>query len=354
MEVRMMSTTATLPVRQLPNLRNRVLGRVICGALMVQAVLGAPLFAKAACASPDDPKVTYVTDDPDNFDYGPQFSPDSQRLIFERWPISGSTFALSYATSMATGTHDIGSVPIEGGKPRPFLKEKPPVSPTRLRWSSVSNRIAFTAMTPQGGGATWLMEGDGTHLRPAPTPTGTNTAYPSWYADGARIVEMDAVKLALRIVDLRTGIARQLTTTPSLLTGMPSASPDGKWIAVAAQRDSGQRYNQSVNQIWLVSETGDAHPLEKGEMQGRAPTWSPDGSRVIFESGRDCSNGNHYAIFVANKDGTDVQRLTPYDDAEHPVWSPDGRWIAFSATQAKAGGQDGSGIAIIAAPAPAH
>jgi Tol biopolymer transport system component len=344
-----------LSLRQVTNLKNLVLKRSICSALLAQAVMGAPFFAQAACPSPDDPKITYVTDDPDHFDYGPQFSPDSQQLIFERWPIAGdSTFNGTYLPSIAGGTHEIGIVPIQGGKPRPFLKEKAPVSPTRLRWSSVVNRIAFTALTPQGKASTWLMEGDGTHLGPAAASTGTNTLYPSWYADGARIVEMDGDKLALRIVDLRTGLARQLTTTPPLLTGMPSASPDGKWIAVAAQRNTGQRYNQSVNQIWLISENGEAHPLENGEMQGRAPTWSPDGSRVIFESGRNCSDGNHYAIFVANKDGTNVQRLTRYDDAQHPVWSPDGRWIAFSDTQAKAGGKVGSGIAIIAAPAPVH
>jgi len=287
--------------------------------------------AVTAEPAPVYPHITYVTNDPSGADYGPQFSPDSQRLIFERAPLVG-------------GRAETYWVPIQGGTPQVFLKETSPVGQTRLRWSPLTNRIAFTGIGPQGTTSTWLMEPDGTHIHQASAPGGPNVFYPSWYPDGSKVLEMDGDNLAPRILNLSTGSSVQLHTTPALLTGMGSVSPDGKWIAIAAQRNLGQRYDQSKNEIWLLSEQGDAHPLEKGDMQGRAPTWSPDGSKVVFESDR---NGG-YAIFVADRDGTNVQQLTPSSAlAEHPVWSPDGKWLAFSVREV---GGFRTTIAMIPAP----
>jgi TolB protein len=61
-----------------------------------------------------------------------------------------------------------------------------------------------------------------------------------------------------------------------------------------------------------------------------APTWSPDGSRIAFESHSDGSE-----IWVMNADGTNRVRLTHSQMMKHswpgfPAWSPDGEWIAFS------------------------
>ena len=64
------------------------------------------------------------------------------------------------------------------------------------------------------------------------------------------------------------------------------------------------------------------------------PSLSPDGSEVVFASGRDGdfaadAGYERLALFVADADGTDVRRLTsgPYDYA--PDWSPDGSEVAF-------------------------
>lgn len=312
------------------------LWRMVLAALSVTATLG----PCAVFAEDDHPKVTVVTDDPEGADYGPQFSPDSQRLIFERHPLSG-------------GRAEAYQVPIGGGKPVPFFKVQVPVAQTRLRWSAATHGIAFTGIGAKGETTTWLADGDGTQVRPAYASDGAHTFYPSWAAGGASIIELDGDTNALRRVDLKSGTVATLETTPRLLTGMASVSPDGRSIAVAAQKDAGQRYNQMLNQVWIIGVNGQAHPLEAHGMEGRAPTWSPDGRRVLFESNEGSPIALLFAVFVADKDGGHLQRLTPFQwNAQHPVWSPDGKWIAFSARLAKARGF-GPGIVVMAAPAAA-
>jgi len=60
--------------------------------------------------------------------------------------------------------------------------------------------------------------------------------------------------------------------------------------------------------------------------------WSPDGSRIAFNSNRDGGDGD---VFVMNSDGSGVTPLTQNDGIEDGVgeWSPDGTQLAFSSTR---------------------
>lgn len=56
------------------------------------------------------------------------------------------------------------------------------------------------------------------------------------------------------------------------------------------------------------------------------PDWSPDGSKIVFESTKD---GN-YAIYVVQADGSGLRKLTSGEaNDEQPRWSPDGKQIVF-------------------------
>jgi TolB protein len=59
-----------------------------------------------------------------------------------------------------------------------------------------------------------------------------------------------------------------------------------------------------------------------------APSYSPDGKKIVFESDRD---GGRQQLFIMDSDGRNVKRIS-YNKGRYatPVWSPRGDVIAFT------------------------
>lgn len=60
-----------------------------------------------------------------------------------------------------------------------------------------------------------------------------------------------------------------------------------------------------------------------------AATWSPDGTRILFEAHLGPHDAND--IYVMDADGSNLRQLTDSDAYEqNPQWSPNGEWIVFT------------------------
>lgn len=70
--------------------------------------------------------------------------------------------------------------------------------------------------------------------------------------------------------------------------------------------------------------------LTADDVPDRSPSWSPDGTQIVFSSRRE----NNWDLYLIYADGSGLRRLTddPAYDGE-PDWSPDGRRIVFTSSR---------------------
>lgn len=118
-----------------------------------------------------------------------------------------------------------------------------------------------------------------------------------------------------------------------LADSYPSLSPDGRTLLFQSTRSGRQAIwtaNANGSQARLLFDGGDAGEGPAG------PVWSPDGRKVAFAMRpRNATDANESEIYVMRPDGSDVRRLTSTSgDDSHPHWSADGRRIFFNSARA--------------------
>jgi Tol biopolymer transport system component len=65
-----------------------------------------------------------------------------------------------------------------------------------------------------------------------------------------------------------------------------------------------------------------------------APSWHPDGKRLIFSSNLGDPKGRNFDIYLVNVDGTGLERITFNDTFDgFPMFSPDGRKLVFASNR---------------------
>jgi Tol biopolymer transport system component len=187
------------------------------------------------------------------------------------------------------------------------------------------------------------------------TSVTSGDAAPRWYA-----VSPDGEKIAVLLTGSEAGtdiyiVNRDgsglvnLTNTPDQWDGWMSWSPDGTRIVYDQPVPSADGGGQD---IWVANADGSGAtnltPPLGGHYDGGA-RWSPDGTKLVFVSIR---SGNP-DIWVMNADGSNPVNLTQSPDSNEgwPAWSPDGSRIAFGRTTNDAPGDiyvinpDGTGLA---------
>jgi TolB protein len=108
----------------------------------------------------------------------------------------------------------------------------------------------------------------------------------------------------------------------------PSVSPDGARIAFCSLR------NDQYSQIYAMNADGSAQKRLTNISTGDAcgPVWSHDGKKIAFYQFALPNPSRNPAIWVMDPDGANLKKLTEH--AISPSWSPDDRQIAFASNRA--------------------
>lgn len=107
----------------------------------------------------------------------------------------------------------------------------------------------------------------------------------------------------------------------------PQISPDGKSVAyqMGVVDLAG---NKSTTNIWIAATDGKTAPrrLTSSTKADRHPRWSPDGSKILFDSTRSGDS----QLWVIDLSGGEARQLTKLSTgASTGIWSPDGKMVAF-------------------------
>jgi WD40 repeat protein len=156
---------------------------------------------------------------------------------------------------------------------------------------------------------------------------------PTFSPDDSQIICHIRGESYFPIVDIQSG-----TTINTLVHGMsgavlPAWSPSGDDVAFAV-------FEGQQTSIWRMNISGGTPiPLATEAFENYAPSWSPDGEWVAYQS---TLASEESEIWIVDRGGEQRQQITFSSGnwSRGPAWSPDGKWIAFVSSQAGSIGAD--------------
>jgi len=226
-----------------------------------------------------------------------------------------------------------------------------PVIEEEAAWSPDGRRIAF-ARSARGGFPTeiWIAGASGGSLRRV-TRFGDVASEPAW-APGDRIVYFttkdfpqpaspDDPPPPSELYSMRSdGTDQRRLTSDEAIQVDPTVSPADGTVAFTQFQPVPEE--PGVFDLGLFSIGADGGGLRtlapfSADRDVLDPNWSPDGRRIVFEiasaspRGNTGGSGRQSDLAVMDADGSNVHRLTRTRQLEtNPIWSPDGRLIAFT------------------------
>ena len=262
-------------------------------------------------------------------DFAPSWSPDGSRIAFVHREPRPHALEIYVANADGSGrqrlTFDSG-----GGR----------VSNVGPEWSPDGAWIAYRKGVSVASDELWLVRPDGSEQRRL-TADGGGKTEPVWSPDSKRLAYVRSIARAeIYVVEVASGAAHTITPPLSWDT-WPDWSPDGSRLAF-----SGDGYP-------TVARADGSGRARISRTRGDAPDWSPDGRLVAFAATRlfpELSNrfgpARRTDVFVVGADGSGERRLTgPLAEAfavglegSAPTWWPDGSRLFFDSARPGDGG----------------
>jgi len=223
-----------------------------------------------------------VTNDPDNDDGFPAWSPDQTRIAYasdkdgdyEIYVVNVATGAITQVTNTGSDWDDIEAC-----------------------WSPDGTKIAYVQVIAWAPEMVLVMNADGSGT-PVDLAGGID---PAWSPDGTKIagtlVSQSPYDLEIYVMNASGGGRTNLTDSGGASFG-PAWSPNGTEIAFFSRSPAGSnailKMSSAGGSIRWLADVGD---VPDGFA---APCWSPDGSKIVFSP----KVGDDYQIHIMNADGT--------------------------------------------------
>ncbi len=239
----------------------------------------------------------------------PCWSPDGKQIAFSRagdrgiysdlWIMDADTANPRRITDFQSKIAHKNNVDAEGR----YVKDSSIVA--GLSWSQGGNFITFTSDRLNGTGAMrpWTFE------NPDQPPTATN---------------LHVITATTTVSPPNTGVNFHVDNTDS--------APDGKSMAFSALWAQPDNYSNKQSQLYILdfgtrkyAQLTDIPAFKWGAYD---PAFSPDGQYIAF-TGRPDYRVND--LFIMTRDGKNATQITNTGAARAPVWSPDGKKLAFLA-----------------------
>ncbi len=220
--------------------------------------------------------------------------------------------------------------------------ELPIWSPDGTKIAFISNRD-FAVGGMDSSRSIYIMDADGGNVKRI-LVDGIQERLPeirsmAWSPDGTRIAfdagvhgTIPEAKPTTNIYSANTNGTNtvRLTNDTGVINVAPTWSPDAKQMAFSSNRDG-------VHKIYVMNADGsNQHAIAE---RGTQPSWSPDGSKILFvggpgdaiECGSISGNLNCEQLYIVTPNGGNLTQLTHYAASyQMPKWSPDGTKIVFA------------------------
>jgi Tol biopolymer transport system component len=265
--------------------------------------------------------------DGSRFDVVATFTPATYYL-YPRWSPDGTWIAFQRGDSVR---FDVLVVPATGGEPRLLTHDNNMMS--GFAWLPDSSGIVYTSnrdhsmpylstlglwqATLKESSVTRIASGEMSYASPDISPSGAIVV-------GRMKLQSDVWKFPVdgQPADNVRRAVRVTRQTGLVLT--PTASPDDKEVAFLS--DSGGHAN-----LWVVNtETGTLRQITHERDPATAvgvPVWSPDGRAIAFVSSRG-NQGLTFGVWLVDPDGSSLRNVA--NPGLGPAWSQDGRWVYYS------------------------
>ena len=218
-----------------------------------------------------------------------------------------------------------------------------------------NGQIAFTRYTDatRSSGSIYSIAPDGTgERRVTRPPLGVVDFQPDWSRDGSRIVfQREFRDKPYETWTVRSDGSHPRRVDPGCPEGIPATqiceennpawSPNGRrlafgWAYGKLRQLRGEEWIEVAGIAVMDADGSNVRQITQlkrpTSSEDQQPVWSPDGKRIAFERGNSSARPiDGRAVFVVNVDGSGLRRLTPWSlhAGDHPDWSPDGRRILF-------------------------